>query len=215
MASCPRCGAELETPLVCAACGVLLEPPEGGRFEDLGPFALLGLPASYEVDAAELRRRLLRLSRQLHPDFFAARGGEARARAEESTAALNWAHEILSSDLRRADRLIGELGGPSESDEREMPQAFLMEVLEWNEALEEARESAPGSDARAGLGDLADSLAEQRAAAFAEVARLLATAPEVSGDDLRAARQQLNAVRYIDRALREIEALRLEEASTR
>ena len=69
------------------------------------------------------------------------------------------------------------LGGPAENEQRQMPQAFLMEVMEWNETLEAARESAPGSAARSGLPALEASLREQRESVLAELHRLLVPLP--------------------------------------
>ncbi len=65
MSECPSCGVELETPLGCSACGGLLD------FDvQQSPFEIFGLEPSWQIDAAELRRRLLRFSRIVHPDYF-------------------------------------------------------------------------------------------------------------------------------------------------
>src|SRR5688572_28229820 len=98
MDACRSCGAALETPLGCLACGVLHseEPPSS-------PFALLGLAERHDIDPADLRKRLLRFSRLVHPDYFAAAPRAERERAERAAAALNDAHEILADEARRAD----------------------------------------------------------------------------------------------------------------
>jgi len=208
--TCPGCEAPLETPFCCVACGRLLRA-EG----EPTPFEAFGLEPGYGVDAAELERRLLRFSRRVHPDFFAAAGEEERALAEESSAALNAAYEILADDVRRADWLVTALDGPSEADEKEMPREFLLEVLEWSEEIENAREAPPGAPERARLSALAGALRARRAECVRGVAGLLAPAPERGAPALAEARRLLNAVRYLDRALRELEVLRLEEAAAR
>jgi len=208
--SCPRCGAPLETPFCCVGCGRLLRPER-----DPTPFEAFGLEPRYGVDAAELELRLLRFSRSLHPDFFATAGVEERALAEEGSAALNAAYEILADDFRRADWLVAALDGPSESDEKEMPREFLLEVLEWSEEIEAAREARPGAPERARLPALAAALRSRRAECMRGVAGLLAPRPERGAPVLAEVRRILNAVRYLDRALRELEVLRLEQAAAR
>ena len=208
MTKCPSCRAELRTPLVCEACSELQDPVDG-----LSPFAVFGLEPAYALDAGALRRRLLELSRTMHPDFYATAGLEARAQAERNTAALNAAYDVLADDERRAAWLLQELGGPDESQERQMPQAFLMEVLEWNEAIDEARAAAPDSSERAALESLAAALTEKRAEVLAAVGEALTPLPAPGSSPLPSIRRRLNAARYLDRALGEIRELRLARPS--
>ena len=201
---CPSCGAKAGSPLVCEACGRLLRPGTPPS-----PFAVLGFEPAFAIDAAVARRRLLALSRTLHPDFHAASDAETRAVAEDNTAALNAAFQVLSDDFRRADWLLRSLGGPREDEERAMPAAFLQDVLEWNETIEAARESAPGSRERTRLESLDAELRAARGAGMGRVAALLTPLPARAAPALRNARQELNALRYLDRALRELSELRL------
>ena len=90
-----------------------------------------------------------------------------------------------------------------------MPPAFLQEVLEWNEATEEARASAADSPARSALAPLAARLERERSQSMRRIALLLAPLPARAAPVLRSVRQELNAVRYLDRALRELAELRL------
>jgi molecular chaperone HscB len=220
MARCPECAAELETPLGCAACSTLFE-----LAHEPTPFEIFGLRASYDVDQAALRRQLLKLGRLTHPDFFATRSHELKARAEHASALLNAAHETLADDVRRADWLVHWLGGPDENELREMPKPFLLEVLEWNERLEAARASSEPIVAE--LDEIEASLREQRQSIADSIRRALSPLPEKGpekaperssahgSERLRVARQELNAMRYVDRALSEIEALRLSRAAAR
>jgi molecular chaperone HscB len=180
-----------------------------------GPFEVLGLPLAFAVDTDDLRRRLLRFSRMMHPDYFAAAEPELRALAERNSAELNRAHEILSDDGRRADYLVTRLGGPSESEQRQMPQEFLMEVLEWNETLDDARGAGPGSPERAALDTLESALRTARTQTLADVAGGLTPLPEPGSAALFDTRKRLNGLRYLNKTLNEIAALRLEEATTR
>jgi DnaJ-domain-containing protein 1 len=152
----------------------------------------------------------------MHPDFFAGAPAAARALAERNTAELNSAFELLSDDFRRADWLVKSLGGPDENEQRDMPREFLVEVMEWNEVLEEARASASGSNAHAAALALCERLLADRRDLLARIGALLEPLPERGSLRLVDARRTLNAVRYVDRALEQIEELRLQRApSTR
>lgn len=210
MSACPQCGAKLETPLGCGSCGALVSPAT-----EPTPFEVFGLEPAYALDAKELKRRLLRASRMLHPDYFGASDTATRALAERNSARLNDAHATLADDAARADWLVRSLGGPSESEQRAMPKPFLLEVLEWNEALEAARESAPGSRERETLEQLAATLREQRDATLARVATLLTPLPARASTVLTDARAELNALRYLDKTLAEIDALGVTQSTTR
>lgn len=210
MSHCPACRADLETPLACGACGALIEP-EG----DVDPFAIFGFERAWLVDPSEQQRRLHVFSRLVHPDFYAAASAEARELAEVCSARLNESHEVLVDDFRRADWLVRALGGPTESDERQMPQAFLMEVLEWNETLDEARSAASGSAELTALDELGRTLESERSAAMERIGALLTPLPERGADELGTLRRELNAVRYLDRARRELKSLRLQHAGSR
>ena len=210
MSLCPECESTLETPLVCVECESLVP-----QDEDPTPFAALGLAPSWEVDSKDLKRRLLRFSRHLHPDFFATAGETTRELAERGSAVLNAAYETLSDPFRRADWLVVDLGGPSDSDERQMKREFLVQVLEWNETLEDARSSPPGSPERRALTDFSSSLRVERNQRLEAVGEVLTPLPERGSPTLREARRELNAVRYIDRVLTDLEALRLESLSLR
>ena len=214
-APCPSCGAALETPLCCTSCGTLF--PVAGEPD---PFELLGVPRKFDLDKALLRRRLRTLSRRMHPDFFGTAGDQQRALAERNTAALNEAYEELSGDLRRADGLVRRLGGPDEQAERQMPQEFLMEVMEWNESLEELRSAEPSTEPPSGgpaageLDSLEAQLNDRHDQTLAEVGRLLTPLPEPGTPALGEVRRLLNALRYLQKTLSEIEALRLTRANS-
>lgn len=207
--TCPRCAAPLSTPLLCESCGALLEADGASS-----PFELLGTEARFRIDPSAVRKRLLALSRRMHPDFFDAADAPTRALAERNTAELNAAYEVLTDDFRRADWLVRHLRGPSETEERQMPREFLAEVLEWNEAVEAARESAPGSPARTALVELGRSLATEHAGQIEALGALLTPLPPAGSPALTEARRRLNAVRYLDRTLHEIGELRLAQASS-
>jgi len=210
--NCPKCWADLQTPLFCESCEEVLEARSSG--DGTSPYRILGVAEQFDLDRMALRKRLLLLSRRLHPDVHRTADEETRERAERNTAELNSAFELLENEFRRADWLVKSLGGPDEETERQMPQAFLIEVLEWNETIEDAQASAHGSDERARLEGLEGELQEERRGLMGEVSSMLNPLPERDAPGLAEVRRKLNAVRYLDRALHQIAELRLEQANT-
>lgn len=178
------------------------------------PFEIFGREVAWEVGSAGLKRELLELSRICHPDFHGQAQPELQELAEKHSARLNHAYEVLARPFLRADWLLNHLGGPSEKEERQMPQAFLMEVMEWNEQLEEAAASPPDSGDRIALKDLGRHLDNERASHLGSIGERLTPLPPKGDPTLAAARQELNAVRYLSRALWRIRELRLAEAGS-
>lgn len=202
MSACSACGAVLETPLGCDACGVVLDP--GG---EPGPYDLFGYEPRWAIDPDDLKRRLRRIGRIIHPDFHAGVPGQSEL-AERNSAALNHAFEVLLDPFLRADGLIQHLGGPTEKDERKMPQVFLMEVLEWNEVMDDAEAGAEDSPARSKLESLATALHRKHEERLQAIGARLDPLPARGSDVLTSIRQDLNAVRYLSRALYRIRNLR-------
>lgn len=181
----------LESPLACGSCGILNEAED----VDHSPFAVLGLEPSFEVDTKDLKKRLRRLTRLVHPDFFATASQEELELAERQNARLNASYEIVEHDVKRADWLVRSLGGPGEKDLGCMPQAFLMEVMEWNETLDDHE---PGSAAYEAM---ETELERERESLVADIARHLDPLPSPGDDALKEVRKSLNALRYVERAL--------------
>jgi molecular chaperone HscB len=103
-------------------------------------FELFHLPAKYDIDMAALDRAYHDVQNKAHPDRFAdATGAEKRVAMQWATRA-NEAYQTLRNPFRRAAYLC-ELNGVDLEMESNtaMPPAFLMQQMEWREALEEAR----------------------------------------------------------------------------
>lgn len=114
-------------------------------------FVVFELPRKLQVDLEELQRRFYELSRQHHPDFHQMAGEDERAAALESSALINRAYRALRDPLARVEYLIAlEEGREAKEGVAVKPKApteLLEEMLEVQEALEEAKTS--GLDAQA------------------------------------------------------------------
>lgn len=166
---------------------------------DADDFTLLGLRRAFSLDRSELDAAWKALQAQVHPDRFAAEGGAAQRLAMQWAVRVNEAHQRLKDPLKRAAYLC-ELGGaPVQAHSNTaMPGDFLMQQMQWREALEEA-------EAVAEVEALADEVLSQRKTRLARVTQLLD-----ADSNPAAAAQEVRALMFIDRLLEEIDA-RLEQ----
>ncbi len=206
MAECSHCNEVLASPLACGGCESIFEASS-----TLSPFEVFGLPLTARLDPSSLRKKLLQLQRLLHPDFHGAAGKVIQGIAEHNTAEVNAAFELLQDEALRAGWIVEYLGGPSKSSERHMPLDFLVEVMEWNETLEELKGEVDKDTAHKELNELKAVLQIQRAELIENtldnLEAKLRKAP--NAPDLADIRRELNAVRYVDRALSEIASIEL------
>ena len=135
-------------------------------------FELFGVPATFAQDRRALDARWKELQREAHPDRY----------------------QRLKDPVRRAAYLC-ELHGAEVDAERNtaMPTDFLMQQMEWREALDDA--TTPESVER-----LHDEVEAGRARALSSLDRLI----DEQGDHPAAA-QQVRALMFIERFAHDVE----------
>jgi len=162
---------------------------------DADDFTLLGLPRAYALDRARLDAAWKALQAKVHPDKFAAEGAAAQRVAMQWAVRVNEAHPRLKDPLKRAAYLCELAGAPVQAENNTaMPGAFLMQQMEWREALDDAGDAAA-------VQSLADDVQADRKARIALVTQLL----DVETNPTQAA-QEVRALMFIDRLLEEIDA---------
>lgn len=124
-------------------------------------FELLGLPAQYAVDPAQLEQRYRELQSQVHPDRFAS-GTEAERRvAMQWATRANEAYRTLRDPVDRARYLLGLKGyDTGEETNTSMPPDFLMQQMEWRETVAEARATHDARRLQALQAEIADARGE-------------------------------------------------------
>ena len=102
-------------------------------------FELFGLAQQFAQDEAALQLRWKALQREAHPDKFSAQGAAAQRVAMQWSARINEAYQRLKNPLQRAAYLC-ELAGVALNAHTNtaMQGAFLMQQMQWREALDEA-----------------------------------------------------------------------------
>ncbi|WP_454720706.1 MULTISPECIES: Fe-S protein assembly co-chaperone HscB [Cupriavidus] len=102
-------------------------------------FALFGLPATYAVDETALDTAYRTVQSQAHPDRFANAGDAERRVAMQWAAHANEAYRTLRQPLKRAIYLLSLRGVDIQAESNTaMAPSFLMQQMEWREALQEA-----------------------------------------------------------------------------
>ena len=102
-------------------------------------FALFQLPRQQQLDVSELEQRWKTLQRQVHPDRFVAQGAAAQRVAMQWSVRINEAYQRLKDPLKRAAYLCELAGVPVDAHSNTaMPPDFLMQQMEWREALDDA-----------------------------------------------------------------------------
>jgi molecular chaperone HscB len=134
-------------------------------------FALMGLPRRFQLDLTALDQRWKELQRQTHPDRHAAQGTAAQRVAMQWSVRVNEAYQRLRDPVRRAAYLCELAGAPIDAERNTaMPAEFLMQLMQWRETLEDARDE-PQVQA------LCDEVRQARQAALQQLAQHLDPPP--------------------------------------
>ncbi|MDB5778011.1 MAG: co-chaperone Hsc20 [Polaromonas sp.] len=157
-------------------------------------FELFGVPMQFVQDRAQLDARWKELQREAHPDKFAAQGPAAQRLAMQWSVRINEAYQRLKDPLRRASYLCELHGAPINAENNTaMPSVFLMQQMEWREALEEA-----GS-----VEDLDKIAQESRTGAHEQLLKIEQTLDQKK--DFSEAAQQVRSLMFIERFAREVD----------
>ena len=97
-------------------------------------FEFFQIPVSFYPDKGKLRIAYIQNSKKLHPDVYE---GEEEEEAMALTALNNKAYTTLSNLDKTVNYILDELY-PSET-KQQLPPEFLMEMMDTNEALMEAK----------------------------------------------------------------------------
>ena len=160
-------------------------------------FTLFGLSRDYTIDAVELDARWRDLQARVHPDRFAAQGGAAQRVAMQWSVRVNEAYRRLKDPIARGAYLCELQGVPIEAERNtSMPTSFLMQQMQWREALEEAGTADEVSE-------LDTRVRAESRAMQAQLAALL-DGRDGAAPDLHAAAQQVRALMFVQRFLQDI-----------
>lgn len=98
-------------------------------------FELYDLPVRFNTDASAVKSKYYEFSRRFHPDRFATASDTERTEALRIAALNNDAYKTLTSPDRTMAYILKTNGVLEEEEKYALPPAFLMEMMELNEAL--------------------------------------------------------------------------------
>ena len=158
-------------------------------------FELFQLPVQFAQLRELIDTRWKELQRQAHPDKFAAQGAAAQRLAMQWSVRINEAYQRLKDPLARASYLCELHGAPIRAESNTaMPPTFLVQQMEWREALEDA----------ATMVQLEQLASETRLAENTQLA-VIAQTLDVDKDPVSAA-QEVRRLMFIQRFGQEVEA---------
>ena len=119
-------------------------------------FALFNLPEQFAIDLNVLESNYRAIQSASHPDRFVTCTSAEKLQSMQTATLANEAYLTLKSPALRAAYLLALQGINATSETNtKMPHDFLMQQMEWREAMEDAK-------AAKSMGDLEQLLAEMQ-----------------------------------------------------
>lgn len=112
-------------------------------------FEFFGLAPAPRIDLIALKKKFYANSRTFHPDFHTLADTDSQEEALEKSTLNNQAYKTLMNDDQRLRHLLDINGVLGEEGSNQVPQDFLMDIMEVNEALMELEfEDDPAAKSR-------------------------------------------------------------------
>jgi molecular chaperone HscB len=120
-------------------------------------FQLYDIPVSFHPDQAVVKQKFYELSRTYHPDRFANAPADELAETLRMAALNNDAYKPLKSPDATMAYILRTANLLEHDEKYALPPAFLMEMMELNEAVSDYEDMPGNDDARLAV---LDNLAE-------------------------------------------------------
>jgi len=110
-------------------------------------FRLFNLPSRFQIDSIALEQSYRALQEKVHPDKSSHLSEAERRLSMQWATRVNEGYQILHSPMNRARYLLSMHGvDTQEESNTAMPVDFLMQQMEWREALEEAKQTKDNAE---------------------------------------------------------------------
>lgn len=98
-------------------------------------FKYYDLEERMDIDPGVLRRKFYENSRKYHPDYFTLENREQQDEVLSLSTINNEAYHTLKDEEKRLKHLLEVYGVIGEDKNEQLPQDFLMEMMEVNETI--------------------------------------------------------------------------------
>ncbi|MBG6236303.1 molecular chaperone HscB [Pedobacter sp. CAN_A7] len=98
-------------------------------------FELYGLPVTFNPDQKVVKQKFYELSKKFHPDFHINESAEKQEEVLLMSTMNNKAYQVLTDPQKRLHYILELKGLIQEGENYVLPQSFLMDMMEVNEAL--------------------------------------------------------------------------------
>lgn len=134
-------------------------------------FEFYDLPVSFNPDPALIKQKFYAFSKQYHPDFYINESEEKQAEVLELSTVNNKAYQVLSDPQKRLAYILELKGHLTEGEQYVLPQDFLMEMMDVNEALMDLQlepDAAKLSDLKQEVNTIEQGIADEMESAIAD-----------------------------------------------
>lgn len=100
-------------------------------------FEFYEIPVQFHPDQDEIKKKFYVMSKKYHPDFYIGQPSEKQEEMLELSTLNNKAFQVLRNDQQRLHYLLTLKGQLTEGEHYTLPPAFLMEMMDINEAIME------------------------------------------------------------------------------
>ena len=102
-------------------------------------FELYNIPVSLLPDQQQLKQKFFELSRKYHPDFYTRENDQDQAEALELSSQVNRAYKVFSNRDETIKYVLQLKGLLEEEEKYNLPPGFLMEMMDLNEQMMDAK----------------------------------------------------------------------------
>lgn len=99
---------------------------------------MLDVSNEFDLDPFALTSNFRRLQSMLHPDKFSRRSNEEKTNSLEWSSLVNKAYKTLNTPLQRGRYILKQNGILISEENTSVDPEFLMDMMDKNEAVEEA-----------------------------------------------------------------------------
>ncbi|XP_050549164.1 iron-sulfur cluster co-chaperone protein HscB isoform X2 [Daktulosphaira vitifoliae] len=154
--------AKEKPSLFCHNCTVIQSSEE----QNFNYFELFNLELNYSIDIGILTTNFRKLQSLIHPDKFSNKTKEEKKMSENFSSILNKAYGTLINPLQRGLYMLSLHGLNIEENPVTFEKSFLINIMEWNEQIEEANSKLSLEKLQIDVRDILDNTYKELSIAF-------------------------------------------------